>query len=754
MLKRLSRWLRAQWNRLLSRRLLAPYLISFTALISAAVLLFSAWFSLSIHSRLRQNIYQSASNQTRQSAGVLANTFRDLDSLTVKLNNLGTILPSAFERNPLEAYRALSHYDYTSLKYDDMAMFYPQEPVVLLSVHGTVDADIYFSAVPQRQALLDAISACREPTLISTGKYGASRTQSLLLYVQPLPSRSHTPRYAALFVIRYTTLQNQLLSGQSSTSSLCALTDASGEVLWCNSDALARHLRQSNLSTEQTVQLEGQSYLCTACDVNGLAQLVALERVTSQFDEVNRVVISLIVLCAAFIIFAGTIATWSIVRGYLPINRIVRAYRQKYPEGTENDKTDLATLNLLARHYGELMQQQANRDEFSQNQLQDMFVMSAVQGKHISPPELENFRRNLGIDFTRGEHFACLVLFDEMPGETQQAALRAVLQQNGGTFHGCMSMLSAYKTALCLINMPLASATARAQAAGQLLKACAQPHATVAVGGVCAGLNDIGRSYIEARAALDYRLIRGRGTVILFDELPDESTSRREYPTALLREYTASLKSWDAQKISEQMNRILNHIYAHQLGLQVSRCICYELTSAFFREMRELHSGTAFDQEALDVFSISEYESVRELMENIRQFSARIRKYLDTFSDTENNAFVLRCRQIMEANLSNPQFSLEQVAEQFRITPQTLRRRFKQATGMTLISAMTEMRIARAKELLVNTDLDIRDILAQAGYFDASSFTRLFRAATGMSPRQYREAARAGNPPQPPSAAD
>lgn len=101
----------------------------------------------------------------------------------------------------------------------------------------------------------------------------------------------------------------------------------------------------------------------------------------------------------------------------------------------------------------------------------------------------------------------------------------------------------------------------------------------------------------------------------------------------------------------------------------------------------------------------------------------------------------------MQENVSNAQFSLTLCAESFNIAPQTLRRKFKEATGQTLSAYLTSLRIDRAKALLVQTQLDVSEICAQCGYVDLSSFIRLFRSETGASPGKYREIHREANLP-------
>lgn len=82
--------------------------------------------------------------------------------------------------------------------------------------------------------------------------------------------------------------------------------------------------------------------------------------------------------------------------------------------------------------------------------------------------------------------------------------------------------------------------------------------------------------------------------------------------------------------------------------------------------------------------------------------------------------------------------ALEQAVRRTGIPERTLKRRFKQATGTTLIERLQDERIEYAKKLLEGGALPVDEISIEAGYADASFFRRLFKRRTGLSPSQYR----------------
>ena len=72
------------------------------------------------------------------------------------------------------------------------------------------------------------------------------------------------------------------------------------------------------------------------------------------------------------------------------------------------------------------------------------------------------------------------------------------------------------------------------------------------------------------------------------------------------------------------------------------------------------------------------------------------------------------------------------------IPERTLKRRFKAATGVTLIEHVQNLRIEEAKNLLENENVAADEISAMIGYDNAAFFRRLFKRRTGLTPGAYR----------------
>ncbi|MGH3742484.1 MAG: AraC family transcriptional regulator [Micromonosporaceae bacterium] len=94
------------------------------------------------------------------------------------------------------------------------------------------------------------------------------------------------------------------------------------------------------------------------------------------------------------------------------------------------------------------------------------------------------------------------------------------------------------------------------------------------------------------------------------------------------------------------------------------------------------------------------------------------------------------CRHLAEHH-AEP-VTLAEAARIANLTPAAFCRFFRRATGHTLTSYLTQLRIAAARRELITTDRPVAQIAADCGYANLSHFNRTFRRLTGRSPSEFR----------------
>ena len=94
-------------------------------------------------------------------------------------------------------------------------------------------------------------------------------------------------------------------------------------------------------------------------------------------------------------------------------------------------------------------------------------------------------------------------------------------------------------------------------------------------------------------------------------------------------------------------------------------------------------------------------------------------------------------------HLSQP-LSLDVLAEVARMSRRTFTRRFREATGTTVVKWLVAERVARAQQLLETTDMPIERLATEVGFGTALSLRQHFAGQMRTSPSSYRRAFREG----------
>jgi transcriptional regulator GlxA family with amidase domain len=94
-------------------------------------------------------------------------------------------------------------------------------------------------------------------------------------------------------------------------------------------------------------------------------------------------------------------------------------------------------------------------------------------------------------------------------------------------------------------------------------------------------------------------------------------------------------------------------------------------------------------------------------------------------------------REWMLANIAEP-LTLERIARHASVSPRTLRRRFLAEVGASPIAWLGEQRLALARTLLEQTDLQVAEVARRAGFGTTQNLRAHFRRIVGAAPAAYR----------------
>lgn len=87
----------------------------------------------------------------------------------------------------------------------------------------------------------------------------------------------------------------------------------------------------------------------------------------------------------------------------------------------------------------------------------------------------------------------------------------------------------------------------------------------------------------------------------------------------------------------------------------------------------------------------------------------------------------------------NKDLYLEKIADEMGVSIKYISKVFKDKKGMNLSDYINTVRVAKIKELLVETDMTIGDISTEVGIYSRATFIRVFKKLEGITPSEYRE---------------
>lgn len=209
---------------------------------------------------------------------------------------------------------------------------------------------------------------------------------------------------------------------------------------------------------------------------------------------------------------------------------------------------------------------------------------------------------------------------------------------------------------------------------------------------------------------------------------------------------------------------VSTHAYAADEHEDVRALVCH-----FDRQWIQNVTGSAFDESdaplisSLDLRNADLDHSLRRLMREMvepgfasevlaeslgasmavdiaRHFEMKCRA-VDAASEAKGRLSAGRLRQIRDYILSFQDGSptLAGVAAQCGVSVAHLRRMYKSTTGHTLHTFIEELRVTRAKALLLDTNLPLKVISYKLGFCHPSAFSFAFKKTAGESPREFRE---------------
>jgi YesN/AraC family two-component response regulator len=143
--------------------------------------------------------------------------------------------------------------------------------------------------------------------------------------------------------------------------------------------------------------------------------------------------------------------------------------------------------------------------------------------------------------------------------------------------------------------------------------------------------------------------------------------------------------------------------------------------------------------------------SIQHLSAQIKNLIESRKKLLKKFTETPfmflkniakdnfDEEFLSKLNDIMEKNISNETFSIEDMAKELCVSASGLFTKIKSLTGITPNKLLLVVRLKKAAELLHENKYRINEISEMVGFSNPSYFSKSFHKQYGVLPKDYRD---------------
>lgn len=203
------------------------------------------------------------------------------------------------------------------------------------------------------------------------------------------------------------------------------------------------------------------------------------------------------------------------------------------------------------------------------------------------------------------------------------------------------------------------------------------------------------------------------------------------------RLYTA-VQNKDVQEIWSSAN-----IFFYSLenkSLHVQKLYVYEAFNSIVRLFNIYSSNTEHKMQLVQhIEPIMNASDFAQLKENFNDTLSYVCKTIITASHTENNVIVDKIKQYIILHYTDPNLSVNSVADALNKNPKYLSRIFKENEGIGILEYITSFRVSKAIEIASASEpiYNIAMLSELVGYSNTQAFRRAFIKIHGVTPSEY-----------------
>ena len=267
-------------------------------------------------------------------------------------------------------------------------------------------------------------------------------------------------------------------------------------------------------------------------------------------------------------------------------------------------------------------------------------------------------------------------------------------------------------------------------------------HAVVALSDIQTDFSAAPNAYLEAATAFDNRFVMDDSTLLDYASVSTSIEDILPQARKLTDSIHQAISLRDRTRLASRIDELLHFLKHTNMSPFAFRLIYNDVIDKLLRRHTQSFVAGRGVQAYYDIFTLSSCQSIDDLDGLLRRLCVSIIEAPEEEApapvEEEAPSVISQVAAYIRDHFRDPELSISAIAEAFDMPTARLSLAFKDAMRMSPLEYLTLLRVEHSKELLRGTEKSIKDIAAEVGYYDASSFIRRFKQMTGVTPLQYR----------------
>ena len=263
---------------------------------------------------------------------------------------------------------------------------------------------------------------------------------------------------------------------------------------------------------------------------------------------------------------------------------------------------------------------------------------------------------------------------------------------------------------------------------------------TVGVGAPCKELSGMARSAAEARTALEYRSMVGRGQVIYIGDLEPDGGQVLTFEEADERTLTAAVRLGSEQEVRDAAAALAGKIREANPSAGQYNLFLMELVTHLMKMTRR--SGVGVEEVFGTGFSLPIQDSALPSLEELEDWCAerylRLRTLIRRRQTDSAGQTVETAKEYIRQHYAESDLSVEKLCAYLHLSSTYFSTLFKRETGTSFTAYVTTVRMEAAAEAIRGTEEKTYLIAQRCGHEDPNYFSYVFKRHFGVTPTKYR----------------